>query len=104
MTETDVDPNEGRIVDIEAQAESGAGLQIRELEQGTPRHDLARVEEQSAVQSGENLPLVLGVVDDLVAVAEAKRPESAQVVGAAENRLQIERRRLGAVGLGERAL
>src|SRR4051794_24545542 len=99
MTEADIDPNESSVINIEAQSEPCAGLQIGELEQRAARHYFSGVEKECAIQSGEDLPLILGVVHHFVAIAETEWTEAAEIVRAPKNRLKIERGRLIGVRL-----
>ena len=55
-------------------------------------------------QTRKDLPLILRVVHHLVAIAEAKRAKAAKVIRPTEDRLQIERRLLASVGIGEGGL
>ena len=84
-----------------AEADAAAVVKARDVDVALERNDLARVGEQRHVQHAEGVPPVFGGQVHRVVVLEAVRHEAAQLVAAAERRLQIDRHRVVRLGEGQ---
>jgi hypothetical protein len=80
MTEPDIEAYEGPVPGVKAKSEAGGYLQVGHGKVAPVRHNFAGIDEQRAVQTGEDLPPVLCVIDHGVRAGETVRAEPAQVV------------------------
>ena len=80
-----------RAVAVDAEADAVGDLDYHERQAAPVGGDLAGVDEQCAVERPPRLPSVLGGQCTAVAILEAELAEAAQLTGASESRLEIER-------------
>src|SRR6476620_10339611 len=84
VTESHIQAQEGNIARIEPKTKADVRLHMAQIEIRSPREHLARIRKQRHIQAAEDLPAILGIGDEQVVIAEAERPEAAQVFGAAQ--------------------
>src|SRR5215813_172000 len=80
--ERSFDAQEDAVDGTEAEADPVVGLEIAEGKILGARCHLARIVEERAVDGGEDLPSVLGLEQQEIAIAETETAEAAQIVGA----------------------
>src|SRR5262245_4139047 len=94
-----LDAEEHAIGRSESEADAEVAFEIAQMEILTMRRHLADVVEEGAINRRENLPTILGLKKQRVAIAEAKMTEPAQVVGTAKRGLKVERHFCIRIGL-----
>src|SRR5262245_22149529 len=94
--EGQVEAADGRAIAVKAQAEPVADVHVSNREVAAGRRHGPGVHEQRGIERPPGLPLVLGAEKHAVLVAIPELAVAAQVAGAAERGLQIERHDLAA--------
>src|SRR5689334_25281774 len=79
VAECDIQAQEGHIAGVEPKTKADVRLHMAQIEIRSPREHLARIRKQRHIQSAEDLPAILGIGDEPVVIADAERPDAAQV-------------------------